>query len=71
MFILATLFVVPYTATIYGHLQRFIVSIGQNVTKGQIIGYEGSTGASTGPHVHFMVLYNNVWVNPADYVQLP
>jgi hypothetical protein len=60
-----------YIATIYGHLQRFIVSTGQNVTKGQIIAYEGSTGASTGPHVHFMVLYNNIWVNPADYVQLP
>src|SRR5437016_5635858 len=60
-----------YIATIYGHLARFIVSKGQNVTKGQIIGNEGSTGASTGPHVHFMVLYNNSWVNPDDYVQLP
>ena len=60
-----------YIATVYGHLQRFIVSVGQNVTKGQIIGYEGSTGASTGPHLHFMVLYNNIWVNPLDYVQLP
>lgn len=60
-----------YIATIYGHLERFIVTVGQNVTKGQVIGYEGSTGASTGPHVHFMVLYNNVWVNPILYVQLP
>lgn len=60
-----------YIATIYGHLERFIVSVGQNVTKGQVIGYEGSTGASTGPHVHFMVLVNNVWVNPVLYVQLP
>jgi murein DD-endopeptidase MepM/ murein hydrolase activator NlpD len=60
-----------YIATIYGHLQRFIVKIGENVTKGQVIGYEGSTGASTGPHVHFMVLYNNVWENPVNYVQLP
>ena len=60
-----------YIATIYGHMERFIVKIGQNVTKGQVIGYEGSTGASTGPHVHFMVLVNNIWVNPTLYVQLP
>jgi murein DD-endopeptidase MepM/ murein hydrolase activator NlpD len=60
-----------YIATIYGHLQRFIVKVGENVTKGEVIGYEGSTGASTGPHLHFMVLYNNVWVNPLKYVQLP
>jgi murein DD-endopeptidase MepM/ murein hydrolase activator NlpD len=60
-----------YIATIYGHMERFIVSVDQNVTKGQVIGYEGSTGASTGPHVHFMVLVNNIWVNPILYVQLP
>ena len=60
-----------YIATIYGHMDHFIVKVGQNVTKGQVIGYEGSTGASTGPHVHFMVLLHNVWVNPQLYVQLP
>ncbi len=60
-----------YIATIYGHMDHFIVKVGQNVTKGQIIGYEGSTGASTGPHVHFMVLLHNVWVNPQLYMQLP
>ena len=60
-----------YIATIYGHLDHFIVKVGQNVTIGQVIGYEGSTGASTGPHVHFMVLIHNVWVNPTLYVQLP
>ena len=60
-----------YIATIYGHMDHFIVKVGQNVTRGQIIGYEGSTGASTGPHVHFMVLLHNVWVNPQLYVQLP
>ncbi len=60
-----------YIGTIYGHMERFIVKVGQNVTRGQVIGYEGSTGASTGPHVHFMVLYNNIWVNPLKYVQLP
>lgn len=58
-------------ATIYGHLARFIVSVGQNVTKGQVIGDEGSTGASTGPHLHFMVLVNNMWVDPTLYISLP
>ncbi len=60
-----------YIATIYGHMERFIVHVGENVTKGQVIGYEGSTGASTGPHVHFMVMVNNTWVNPQLYIQLP
>lgn len=60
-----------YIATIYGHMDHYIVKVGQNVTRGQIIGYEGSTGASTGPHLHFMVLVNNMWVNPMNYVQLP
>ncbi len=60
-----------YLATIYGHLDHYIVKVGQNVKKGQVIGYEGSTGASTGPHVHFMVLVNNIWVDPTKYVQLP
>jgi len=60
-----------YIATIYGHMDHFIVKAGQSVTRGQIIGYEGSTGASTGPHLHFMVLLHNVWVDPQLYVQLP
>lgn len=60
-----------YLATIYGHMDHFIVKVGQNVTKGQIVGYEGSTGASTGPHLHFMVLLHNVWVDPQLYMQLP
>ena len=60
-----------YIATIYGHMDHYIVKVGQNVSKGQVIGYEGSTGASTGPHLHFMVLVHNVWVNPLLYVQLP
>ena len=60
-----------YIATIYGHMDHFIVKVGQTVTRGQTIGYEGSTGASTGPHVHFMVLLHNIWVNPQLYMQLP
>ena len=60
-----------YLATIYGHLASYTVKLGQLVDKGQVIAYEGSTGASTGPHVHFMVLDHNNWVNPADYMSLP
>ncbi|HTK10364.1 MAG TPA: M23 family metallopeptidase [Ktedonobacteraceae bacterium] len=60
-----------YIATIYGHLAKYIVKVGQNVTKGQVIAYEGNTGASTGPHLHFMVMVNNIWVNPTLYVALP
>lgn len=60
-----------YIATIYGHMASYTVKAGQNVMKGQTIGYEGSTGASSGPHVHFMVLVNNIWVDPTMYVALP
>lgn len=60
-----------YISTIYGHMDRYIVKVGQFVSKGQIIGYEGSSGASTGPHVHFMVLVHNNWVDPTLYVALP
>ncbi len=60
-----------YIATIYGHLDHYIVKVGQYVAKGEIIAYEGSTGASTGPHVHFMVLVHNSWVDPQGYMQLP
>jgi murein DD-endopeptidase MepM/ murein hydrolase activator NlpD len=43
------------TQTLYGHMKNVIVSSGQTVSVGQVIGYEGSTGASTGPHLHFEV----------------
>ncbi len=60
-----------YIATVYGHLARFVVKSGENITKGQVIAYEGSTGASTGPHLHFMVVVNNRWVDPTLYMTLP
>ena len=57
-----------YIATIYGHLQRFIVSVGQNVAKGQVIAYEGSTGASTGPHLHLELEDpSGGWVAPEQW----
>ena len=52
----------------YYHLTHYIVSRGNKVSGGQTIGYMGSTGASTGPHLHFGITYNGSWVNPSKYI---
>lgn len=55
--------------TIYGHMaEQPYVTTGQLVARGDAIGPVGSTGASTGPHTHFMVLVNGTATNPRDYV---
>jgi len=54
--------------TRYGHLYNFQVAIGDKVRKGQIIALMGSTGMSTGPHLHYEVLINGAKVNPANYL---
>ena len=56
--------------TRYMHMTHFIVSPGQKVQAGQVIGYCGSTGGSTGPHLHFGVYKNGVAVNPALYINI-
>ena len=54
--------------TLYGHMSAFAVGNGQSVHRGQRIGWEGSTGNSTGCHLHFGVNHDNSWVNPMDYL---
>lgn len=55
-------------ASIYMHMTRYVVSAGQSVTQGQLIGYVGSTGISTGPHLHFGISYGGTYVNPMAYL---
>ena len=56
--------------SIYMHLSSIGVSAGQNVSAGQYIGATGSTGVSTGDHLHFGISLNGVYVNPCSYVPL-
>lgn len=55
-------------STCYGHNSRLLVRVGQSVTQGQVIAAAGSTGHSTGPHVHFEVRINGRVTNPMNYL---
>ena len=54
--------------TLYGHLSAALVKVGQRVTQGQPVGLEGSTGNSTGPHLHFELRINQKPVDPSPYL---
>ena len=55
--------------TLYGHTSSFVVDAGSRVRKGQVIAYVGSTGMSTGPHLHFEVRRNGAATNPMAYLR--
>lgn len=55
--------------TLYGHLSGFAVTSGQQVSRGQVIGYVGMSGRSTGPHLHYEVRIHNTPVNPHRYLR--
>ena len=55
-------------SSLYAHMTRYVVHKGDTVKRGQLIGYMGSTGRSTGPHLHFSILYNGSSVNPMNYI---
>ena len=55
-------------STLYGHMASFAVGSGDRVSRGQPIGYEGSTGFSTGPHLHFEIRLNGAYQNPLSYL---
>lgn len=60
----------PYgLSTLYGHMSKILVKPGQKLHKGDVVGIQGSTGRSTGNHLHYEVMYNGVKLNPAKFLE--
>ena len=57
-------------SSVYMHMTHYIVKKGDKVEQGQVIGYVGSTGTSTGNHLHFAIIYKGEYVNPAKYIKI-
>jgi murein DD-endopeptidase MepM/ murein hydrolase activator NlpD len=55
--------------SVYSHLSRITARKGQEVVPGNVLGYEGNTGATTGPHLHFEIRLNGKHVNPRNHIQ--
>jgi murein DD-endopeptidase MepM/ murein hydrolase activator NlpD len=53
--------------TRYAHMSKYIVRKGQKIKRGEVIGYVGNTGTSTGPHLHYEVEKNGKKINPANF----
>ena len=58
-----------YAYVIHAHLSRIDVTVGQVVSKGDIIGHTGSTGRSTGPHLHYEVRIDGAPIDPLIYIK--
>lgn len=57
-------------SSVYLHMSYYVVSIGDYVQQGQVIGYMGNSGIGTGTHLHFTIYYNGTAVNPANYIDI-
>ena len=55
-------------STLYAHLNKAAVKKGARVKRGEMIGYMGNSGRSTGTHVHYSVIKDDAYVNPIDYI---
>lgn len=53
--------------TLYGHMSKIVVKVGQHVKRGELIGYVGDTGLSTAPHLHYEVIKNGKKINPINF----